>query len=104
MATGRFHGPAHEGPVTELGRYALTLRGSDLEATLTLHLPALLTAPETGQTLALAVRAADGLGLRLRGPADARPAGGDWTIRLQRCLAPADAAHLRAQPADSVVA
>lgn len=88
----------------EMGRYALVLQASELEARLTLHLAALRTAPEPGQTLVLAVRAADGLALRLRGPAGARPAGGTWAVQLTRQLSSDDAARLRAQPSGSVVA
>lgn len=102
-AAGHFSGPAGD-LATQAGRYTLALRGNNLEATVTLHLAALRAAPEPGQMLALALRTPDGLGLRLRGPAGARPAGGSWTVQLQRRLSAADAAQLRAQPADKVLA
>lgn len=101
---GRFLGPAQAGPSVEMGLYALALRGNALEARLTLHQAALRSAPEPGQALALAVHAADGLALRLRGPAGERPAGGTWTTQLRRQLSAEDSARLRVQPADSVVA
>jgi hypothetical protein len=101
---GRFVGPSAGGASAELGTYALVLHGDDLAATLTLHLPALRRAPQPGQTLVLAVRAADGLALRLRGSAGAQPAGGAWTVQLTRQLSSQDAARLRAQPSGSVAA
>lgn len=101
---GRFLGQVATGQSVEMGRYALTLRGDDLEAVLTLHLPILRSPPEPGQTLVLAVRAADGLSLRLRGPAGVRPTGGDWTVGLHRQLSAEDAQRLLEQPSGSVVA
>jgi len=104
QAEGSFPGPVHGAQATEAGRYALVLTGEELNATVSLHLAALPRAPEPGQTLALALRAADGLALRLRGHAGKRPADGTWAIQLQRLLSAADAARLRAQPAGSVQA
>ncbi|MBQ0944032.1 hypothetical protein KAK07_11870 [Ideonella sp. 4Y16] len=106
QAIGQFSGPAHSGQTTELGGYLLTLGDDDtLQADVTLQLAGLRRPPEPGQPLVLAVRGADGLGLRLRGQAGGtRPSTGSWTIRLNRRLSQADAARLRQHPAAGVVA